>query len=156
MKSPRLIKVLILLVIVSVVPASGQTDEADWFSKGMDFYNQAMFEDALLAYDKVIEINPQNSEAWNNKGTALGMLGKYDEALLAFEKAVTINSSYAEAWYNMGVIYDLQEKYYPAIQAYSEATRTNPNYQKAWLAKNEDIGIVGMEKYLDFVQQTGG
>jgi tetratricopeptide (TPR) repeat protein len=153
MKNSRLIKVLLLLVMASAAPAFGQTNETDWFSKGMDFCNQEMFGEAIQAYDKAIEINPQNSEAWNNKGTALGILGKYNEALLAFEKAITINSSYAEAWYNMGVIFDLQGKYFSAIQAYSEATRINPKYQKAWLAKNRDIEIIGMKNYLGLVHQ---
>jgi tetratricopeptide (TPR) repeat protein len=149
----RLIQVLLLLVMATAAPAFGQTNETDLINKGMDFYNQDKFEEAIQAYDKVIEINPRNAEAYNNKGTALGVLGKYSEALQAFEKAKTINSSYAEAWYNMGVIFDLQGKYYPAIQAYNEATRINPEYQKAWIAKNRDIEIIGMKNYLELIHR---
>jgi tetratricopeptide (TPR) repeat protein len=149
----RLIPALLLLTTALATPAIGQTNDTDWFSMGMDYYSQNKFEEAVQAYNRAIEIDPQDAEAWNNKGTALGVLGRYDEAIQAFEKAIEINSSYAEAWYNMGVVFDLQGNYYQAIRAYNEATRINPEYEKAWAAKNEDIGIVGMRNYLDFVQK---
>ena len=38
------------------------------------------FNEAIEAYDKAIEIDPKNLEAWNNKGIALNELNKYDEA----------------------------------------------------------------------------
>jgi len=33
----------------------------------------------LKDYDKAIEINPNNSEAWYNKGNSLRHLNKYNE-----------------------------------------------------------------------------
>ena len=149
----RFVQVLLLLTMALATPAMGQTNETDWLNVGMDFYRQDKLEEAIQAYDKAIEINPQDAEAWNNKGTALGMQGRYEEALVAFGKAIEINSSYAEAWYNMGAVFDLQGYYYPAIRAYNEATRINPEYQKAWEAKNEVIGIIGLRNYLELVQK---
>ncbi len=150
----RLIHVLLLLTMTLATPAMGQTNqtnEADWFSMGIDLYKKDKYDEAVRAYDKALEVDPQDAEAWNNKGIALGMQGRYNEALEAFGKAVEINSSYAEAWYNMGAIFDLQERYFRAIWAYNKATLINPRYQKAWEAKNEDIGIVGMGNYLNFI-----
>ncbi len=150
----RLIQVLLLLTAAFVTPAVGQTNqtnETDWFNIGIDLYKKDKYDEAIQAYDKALEVDPQDAEAWNNKGIALGMQGRYNEALEAFGKAVEINSSYAEAWYNMGAIFDLQERYFRAIWAYNKATLINPRYQKAWEAKNEDIGIVGMRNYLDFI-----
>ena len=57
----------------------------------------------MKAFDKAIEINPQNSNAWNNKGVALGNLNKYDEAMKAFDKAIEINPQDSDAWNNKGV-----------------------------------------------------
>ncbi len=119
----------------------------------MILYDGNQFNEAIQAYDKAIQLNPLNEEAWNGKGMALGILERYDEALQAFDRATQINSSYAEAWYNIGVIFDLQGKYFLGIKAYNEATRINPNYQKAWAAKNNDINIVGMENYRKFNSQ---
>ena len=48
----------------------------------------------MKTLDKAIEINPQNSMAWNNKGSALAHLNKYDEAIKAYDKAIETNSHY--------------------------------------------------------------
>ncbi len=137
----RLIPIL-LLILAFATPALGETNATYWFNMGMDLYNQNNFSESLKAYDKAIELDPQDAEAWNNKGSALGMLGRYSEALQAFEKATTINSSYAEAWYNMGAIYDLQDNLEDAISAYNKATIIDPSYQKALIAKNYDIDVI--------------
>jgi tetratricopeptide (TPR) repeat protein len=139
--------VLLALIIMLLAPALGQTDTSQtgatyWFDKGMTYYILNNYSESIKAYDKALEINPQNDQAWNNKGIDLGILGRYDEAISAFNKATTINSSYAEAWYNMGVIYDLQGKYRAAIDAYNKATQINPEYQKALENKNADIDVV--------------
>jgi Flp pilus assembly protein TadD len=44
-------------------------------------------DEAVKAYDKAIEINPQNSVSWVYKGQALDKLGKSDEAQKAYDKA---------------------------------------------------------------------
>ncbi len=146
--SSRLILALSVLIAFAA-PAFGQTNASDWFDKGVALYDENNFTGSLSAYEKAIEIDPSNAEAWNNKGIDLAILGKYDEALYAFRQATQLNSSYAEAWYNMGAIFDIQKKYVSAIQAYSAATRINPSYQKAWEAKNYDINIIGIQRYLE-------
>jgi len=64
--------------MVIMVPGSGQLNATEWFDVGLTLYNQERYNDSIQAYDKVIELNPQNAIAWNNKGIDLGMLGKYD------------------------------------------------------------------------------
>ncbi|MFA4935136.1 MAG: tetratricopeptide repeat protein [Candidatus Methanoperedens sp.] len=52
--------------------------------------DQGKNEEAIKAYDKDIEINPENADAWYNKGFALYELGKYEEATKAYDKAKEI------------------------------------------------------------------
>ena len=47
--------------------------------------------EAMKSYDKAIEINPRDSDAWYNKGITLAKLGKFDEAIKAYDKATEIN-----------------------------------------------------------------
>lgn len=132
----------ILLIMLVAFPAFGQLNATEWFDVGISLYNQDRYNDSIQAYDKVIEIDPQNAAAWNNKGIDLGMLAKYDEAIKAFDMATMINSSYAEAWYNKGAVHDLQGDYSSAILDYSRAIEINPSYQKALINKNNDLDIV--------------
>jgi tetratricopeptide (TPR) repeat protein len=136
--------VTLALTLTFTVPAYGQTNETsiDWFMKGLSLYNQEKYSESLEAYNKTLELDPKDFEAWNNKGIDLGSMGRNDEALEAFRNAVALNESYAEAWYNMGVIYDLKEDYNTAVQAYKKATQINSSYQKALVNRNIDTDIV--------------
>lgn len=63
----------------------------EWIDKGIKFYEQGKSEEAVKAFDRAIEINPQQADAWMIKGIALEDLGKRDEAILAYRKAIEIN-----------------------------------------------------------------
>jgi tetratricopeptide (TPR) repeat protein len=49
---------------------------------------QGRYDEALSAFDRAVEIDPQYTMAWNNRGTTLASLGRYDEAILACDKAI--------------------------------------------------------------------
>ena len=72
------------------------------YNKGLALDNLDKSDEAIKAYDKAIEINPQYSDAWNNKGIALDNLNKSDEAIKAYDKAIEINPHNSIAWYNKG------------------------------------------------------
>ena len=72
-----------------------------WFCKGNALTNLNKYEEAIKAYDKAIEINPQYSMAWNNKGAVLyNKLGKVDEAIKAYDKAIEIDPQNTVAKHN--------------------------------------------------------
>jgi len=88
-------------------------------------------EEALEAYEKAIEINPQNTDAWFNKGNTLGELGRFEEALEAYEKAIEINPQNTDAWNNKGNTLDDLGRSEEALEAYENAIEINPQYSKA-------------------------
>lgn len=144
MQSVSLSLVTVALICTLMVPVCAGANEtsSEWFMKGLDLYNQDKIDESLQAYNRALELDPNDYEAWNNKGIDEGLLGKYDDALVSFGNAVAINESYAEAWYNMGVIYDFKEYYGSAVQAYKRATQINPSYQKALVRRNADTDVV--------------
>ncbi len=58
------------------------------FSRGNAFYHLDRKEEAVIAYNKALEIKPDLHEAWYNKGVALNDLGREEEAIEAYEKAL--------------------------------------------------------------------
>jgi tetratricopeptide (TPR) repeat protein len=46
--------------------------------------------EALAAFNKALELNPNYQRAWFNKGNVLASLGKPEDALAAFDKATEI------------------------------------------------------------------
>ncbi len=59
-----------------------------WISKGYALYRLGKYNQAILHYDKAIEIDPKNSSVWIHKGnTLLYKLGKDDEAKKCYDRA---------------------------------------------------------------------
>jgi tetratricopeptide (TPR) repeat protein len=114
--------------------------------QGVALSNLGKDEEALKAFEKAIEINPTDPEAWYNKGVALGKLGKNEEALKAFEKAIEINPTDPEAWYNKGVTLSKLGKDEEALKAFEKAIEINPNYDKAWYNKGVALGKLGKDE----------
>ena len=80
--------------------ANDMSSAEPWYKQGNDFMMQEKSQDALVAYDKATELDPNHVSAWNNKGIALFRLGRYQEAIDCYDKVIAINPSHANAWYN--------------------------------------------------------
>lgn len=56
-----------------------------------------------MQYDKAIQINPKESDFYNNKGIALDYLGKYNDAIVQYDLAIQNNPKLAISYYNKGI-----------------------------------------------------
>jgi len=70
--------ITIIALTMLCVPAFAQTTAEDWFNKGVALAAQDKYDEALQAYDRAIELNPQDAIAWHNKGLTLYRLGEGD------------------------------------------------------------------------------
>ena len=61
------------------------------------------YDNALRAYDKAIELNPNNAKLWHEKGNVLKQLDRGNEAIRAFDKSIEIDPGNIKAWYDKGV-----------------------------------------------------
>jgi tetratricopeptide (TPR) repeat protein len=75
-------------------------DHNSWYSAGNEQAKNGDNEDALIAYDKALELDPNHVSAWNNKGIVLSRLRRFEEAIDCYDKAIEIDPKYANAWYN--------------------------------------------------------
>ena len=132
-----------------------KVNEADqWFDKplgtpdtylklGNFEYDSKNYERAIEYYDKIIEIDIRNANAWNNKGNALCNLRRYDEAIRCYDKALEIDPEYANAWNNKGVALGNLGRYDEAIRCYDKALEIDPEYANAWNNKGVALGNLG-------------
>ena len=56
---------------------------------GNTFYELDNYQEALLSYNKALEIQPESYNSWYNRGNILYELENYEEALLSYEKSFT-------------------------------------------------------------------
>lgn len=64
-----------------------------------DISRRYHFKEAILYYDKAIEMNLNNSEAWFYKGWALCERGLHEEATIYFNEANKLNPKHSESYY---------------------------------------------------------
>ena len=78
----------------------GSNEHQSWYSSGNELVKEGKNEDALMAYDKALELDPNHLSSWNNKGIVLSRLKRFEDAILCYDKAIEIDPQYANAWFN--------------------------------------------------------
>ena len=96
-----------------------------WTNKGVSFAALGRHQEALKAYDKAIEIKPDDHKAWHNKGNAIRKLGRYEEALKVYDKAIEIKPDFHLAWSNKVDALRKLGRDEEAIKVYQQATKCN-------------------------------
>ena len=82
MMKTKLILVVVLALCVFTQIAGAKT-AVDWYNKGCDLDELGRYEEAIKAYDKALEIDPNHEEASYNKDLARRQLEPGFEAILA-------------------------------------------------------------------------
>ncbi|WP_414584480.1 tetratricopeptide repeat protein [Scytonema sp. PCC 10023] len=112
---------------------------------------------------RVLQLEPNNSNAYNNLGNALRQQKKLDKAIDAYKKAIQIDGNFADAYNGLGnALYDQrkydQKKLDKAIDAFQKAIQLDPNYADAYNGlgnalydqKKLDQAIDAFQKAIEF------
>jgi Flp pilus assembly protein TadD len=126
------ISFLMVFFIPNLTFAETKTEAAEWYEKGYALSDAGRFAEAIAAYGKSIELNPEYTEAYVNRGVTYKALGKYKEALNDYDKAIKLNPQSAEAYNNRGDAYDEIDDYKQALNDYNKAIEINPQYAGAY------------------------
>ncbi|MEO9320129.1 MAG: tetratricopeptide repeat protein [Nitrososphaera sp.] len=119
-----------------------KTASDEWVKHGEDLANSNRPEEAIQAFDKAIEILPQNAYAWGDKALMLDKLGRTDEALIAFARSTEIDSSSAITWNNKGLTLLKAGKFAQAVESFDKAIECNGKYAKAWYNKGRALTML--------------
>ena len=99
-----------------------------------------------LAYlDKVLELDPQDANAWFWKGTALDTLGRYEDAILAYDKVNELDPD-PDAYTLKGNMLKGMGRYEEAILAYDGAVDMEPDRYDDIDRKAECLEALGRHK----------
>ena len=101
-------------------------------NKGLLLTEANKYMEALEAYGKAVEADPENMWAYNNAGYVYFLLEKYDKAeeyyKLAIEK--TKGEVYIKPYVNLASCYKAQERYNDAEKCYLQAIQLAPDQEE--------------------------
>jgi tetratricopeptide (TPR) repeat protein len=110
-----------------IIPAPSETaNEIDWLNYGNTLWRAFQSQQAILAFDRAIQIKPDFYLAYYAKGLAYAYAGKYQEAATNFKKATKIQADFYPAWRWLGNSYYLSQQYPKALPAYDRAIALQP------------------------------
>ncbi|HXE97323.1 MAG TPA: tetratricopeptide repeat protein [Dongiaceae bacterium] len=81
-----------------------------WISLGNDYFDTEQAQKAINAYNKALEIEPNNPNVLTDQGVMFRKVGWYDKALANFEKANKIDPNHLQSIYNTGIVYAVDLK----------------------------------------------
>ena len=83
-------------------------------------------------YGKILELDPDNVEAYNNRGYIQANLGNYTEALKDYERAIDIDNKCIQARLNRGLLYSSRKKYQNAIADFNRVIQIDAHNADAY------------------------
>lgn len=109
-------------------------------AKGNELMSQCKYTEAIAAYTKAIELNPENALFFANRSAAYTHIKDYAKAILDSERSIALNPSYAKSYSRLGTALFYDAQYEKAVQAFSKACELDPDNQmyKEDLKRAED------------------
>ncbi len=134
-----------ILVFCLLFPAPSAGSE-DLIALGISSLKTGKYLDALSAFNKTLENEPDNARAYNGRGTVWFELSAYKRAIADYSQAVRINPDYANAYNNRGVVYFRKGGYEQAIQDYNRALSISSDYANA--LSNRGAALIKTGEYV--------
>lgn len=116
-----------------------------YFCRGTIHYMSGRGAEAIVHYDRAIELSPQCARAYNNRGGARLILSEHDEAISDFDKAIDLDPAYVSAYHNRANAYLDSEQYAEAVADYTKAIELNPGFAKAYFGRG--FAHLALEQY---------
>ena len=105
---------------------------ADFFTKGISLEEDpATQEQAIAAYKKTLELDPEHAAAHINLGTLFYNRRDYGGAERHYRRAIEVDARYALAYFDLGNVLDETGRLAEAVKAYTSAITLAPTYADA-------------------------
>ncbi|MDO9530397.1 MAG: tetratricopeptide repeat protein [Syntrophales bacterium] len=128
---------------IEYVQAVKNLSAENWFERGLYFCEFQLYNEAIVAFTKTLEITPRYAGAYYNRGTAWAMKGDYDRAIVDFNRALEIDPRCAKAYYNRGIAWADKGDFNRAIADYTKALEIDPRYANAYNTRGYAWGKKG-------------
>jgi tetratricopeptide (TPR) repeat protein/GR25 family glycosyltransferase involved in LPS biosynthesis len=117
---------------------SGSNYLEDYYQLGQKLEKEKQLDGALKAYQKAIEIDPNNFWYHHSLANVFRKQNQSQQAITAYENAIKINPKFSWSHYHLGCLLEQQGKIQESISAYQTAVELYPNF-KVYQSKLESL-----------------
>jgi len=103
-----------------------------WKILGITFQVTGRIEESLSTMQKLVDLEPNNSEIHNNFGISFHKIGRLDDAEKSFKQAIKLKPNLIEAYNNLGVTLQELGKLEEAEKNYKQAILLQPDNAKSY------------------------
>ncbi|MFZ0733294.1 MAG: tetratricopeptide repeat protein [Candidatus Sulfotelmatobacter sp.] len=113
-------------------PSPREHEIASWFARGIALEEDPNSQsEAILAYHKVLEIDPVHAAAHINLGTLYYNRQDFGRAEIHYRRAIESDPRYALAYFDLGNVLDETGRVQEAVATYKTALQLAPTYADA-------------------------
>ena len=132
----RVFSFLLVLLLIPGLAGCGQkaADTATWqeqYDLGVKYLSEGNYEEAIIAFNAAIKIDPKNPLAYIGRGGAYVGSGETEENLAAaladYEKAIALDETNVDAWLGLADVYIRMGEYDKAGEVLHQALEKTEN-----------------------------
>ena len=111
-----------------IIPLKGENVK-DWHEIAAALYSHGRHEEAILYYDHILEIRPDDQKALFNKGLVLIELNRIEEAIKHYDMVLEINPNDVKALASKGIAFAHLQEYDNALVMIDKALLLEPDHE---------------------------
>ena len=126
---------------VAALPIS--LSKQDLLSMGNAYYYAGEYEEAFAAYNRSLELRPDDPGTLMNRGVTYDEMGKYEEALADYNRSLELRPDHPDTLTNRGVTYDEMGKYEEALADHNRSLELRPDDPTTLMNRGVTYGYLG-------------
>ena len=111
-----------------------------WLGRGYGMLRDN--DNARQNYERAVELNPKNADAWMYLGMSLNEK-EPSKAIEACKKATELQPANASVWFILGLTYVSQKNFSLAVPALERAVQIKPDFAEAWSTLADTYSVTG-------------
>ncbi len=96
--------------------------------------------DRIAAFEKAVEVNPEDGEAWTALGNLYFDTNQFKQAIAAYRKSIELRPGDPNTWTDLGVMYRRDGQPQEALAAFEKAVQIDPLHEPSRF----NMGVVRM------------
>ncbi len=120
------------------------------YELGLLFAADDDYENAIISWEKVLQIKPDYHYAWVLRGLVLFGLGREEEAIASYDRALEIKPNYHHALIGRGDALSELGRKEEAIATYDRTIEIKPDFYEVW--NNRGLALSNLGRYEEAIQ----